>query len=446
MLSRQRSLVAACFFFVLSASGYKFLVRSFLPIFGKTAAKQMHAGKGLFHDLLVVEFASVLAGPSVGQFFAEMGAEVLKIESPKSGGDVTRHWKLPSENPQDTVSAYFASANWGKKSVCLDLAAKEGQELVYKIISKADIVLASFKPGDAEKLKMEYASFSKINPKLLYGHITGYGSEVPRAGYDAVLQAEAGFMYLNGEKGGPPVKMPVALIDLMAAHQLKEGLLAGLYRREKTGLGQYLEVSLLKSAVASLANQATNYLVAGVAPQRMGSEHPNIVPYGTIFRTADDKELVLAVGDDRQFRALCQILGASALAEEARYSTNRQRVLHREALLEKLQALIAGFPQQMLLLEFTRRHVPAGAVHNVPEALAQPLGQSQLLRNEEEKPGGIRQIAFSGPFSETLTISSPPHLGQHTWQVLRETAGLSDVELQELAKKGLIFPASLENK
>ncbi|WP_181306785.1 CaiB/BaiF CoA-transferase family protein [Rufibacter sp. XAAS-G3-1] len=400
----------------------------------------MDAGKGLFHDLLVVEFASVLAGPSVGQFFAEMGAEVLKIESPKTQGDVTRRWKLPPENPADTVSAYFASANWGKKSVCLDLADKRVQTLVYGIIEKADIVLASFKPGDAEKLKMDYATLARINPRLLYGHITGYGSDVARAGYDAVLQAEAGFMFLNGEKDGPPVKMPVALIDLLAAHQLKEGLLAGLYRREKKGQGQYLAVSLLKSAIASLANQATNYLVAGVAPERMGSEHPNIVPYGTIFRTADGKEIVLAVGDDRQFQALCRILGEPGLAEDTAYKTNGQRVLHRESLNQRLQALVAGFPQNELLQALMKHHVPAGAVHNVPQALAQPLVQPQLLRNEDAKPLGVRQIAFSGPFSETLDIPSPPLLGQHTWQVLREKAGLTTVELQELAQKGLIFP------
>ncbi|KAA3437494.1 CaiB/BaiF CoA transferase family protein [Rufibacter hautae] len=405
----------------------------------------MDSEKGLFHDLMVVEFASVLAGPSVGQFFAELGAEVIKVESPKTHGDVTRRWKLTSENPSASVSAYFASANWGKKSVALDLSSEEGKQLAYKIIAKADVVLVSFKPGDAEKLQMDYDTLSQLNPRLLYGHITGYGSEVPRAGYDAVLQAEAGFMFLNGEPDGPPVKMPVALIDLLAAHQLKEGLLAGLYRREKTGLGQYIEVSLLASAVASLANQATNYLVTGVAPQRMGSEHPNIVPYGTIYRTSDGKEVVLAIGDDRQFQVLCQILSEPELAQDARFRTNRQRVSNRDALHPKLQELVSRLPQKELLKALVAQHVPAGAVHSVPEALAQPLVQNQLLANGEGKPQGVRQVAFSGPASRHFSISEPPELGQHTWQVLEEKTGVSSAEMQELAQKDLIFPVKSGN-
>ncbi|ALI97909.1 CaiB/BaiF CoA transferase family protein [Rufibacter tibetensis] len=403
----------------------------------------MEENKGLFHNLLVVEFASVLAGPSVGQFFSEMGAEVLKIESLKTQGDVTRRWKLPSEANETTVSAYFASANWGKKSVCLDLASESVKEVVYALVKKADIVLSSFKPGDAEKLRMDYATLSALNPRLLYGQITGYGSQVPRAGYDAVLQAEAGFMFLNGEKGGVPVKMPVALIDLMAAHQLKEGLLASLYRREKTGRGQYVEVSLLNAAISSLANQATNYLVAGVAPERMGSEHPNIVPYGTIFRTLDEKDIVLAVGDDRQFQSLCQALGDEALGVEPIYKTNNQRVLHRETLLPKLRELVARHEQENLLQALIQNYVPAGAVHSVPEALAQPLVQPQLIFDESLTPKGVRQIAFSS-HEARLMPSSPPQLGQHTWQVLRDTGKVSEQKLKELAKKGLIFPAESE--
>ncbi|RNI29325.1 CaiB/BaiF CoA transferase family protein [Rufibacter latericius] len=401
----------------------------------------MDENTGLFHGLTVVEFASVLAGPSVGQFFAEMGAEVLKIENLKTHGDVTRRWKLSSEDSATSVSAYFASANWGKKSVCLDLSASEVREVVRRILAKADIVLASFKPGDAEKLQMDYASVFQINPKIMYGHITGYGSQVPRAGYDAVLQAEAGFMYLNGERGGPPLKMPVALIDLLAAHQLKEGLLAGLYKRERTGQGCYVEVSLLKAAIASLANQATNYLVAGKAPERMGSEHPNIVPYGTIFQTADGKELVLAVGDDRQFQSLCQVLGKPQLADEPAYKTNNQRVQNRDSLNLQLRESVAFFPQEELLAALVERNVPAGAVHTIPEALIQPLAQPQLLLNAEGKPKGVRQVAFTGQDSLPLSLSEPPALGQDTWQVLQERARLTPQELQKLAQNQLIFPS-----
>ncbi|GGK77123.1 CaiB/BaiF CoA transferase family protein [Rufibacter glacialis] len=394
--------------------------------------------KGLFHDLLVVEFASVLAGPSVGQFFAEMGAEVYKIENLKTRGDVTRRWKLPTEPVDSSLSAYFASANWGKKSVAVDLSVEEVKDLVYALVKKADIVLSSFKPGDAEKLGMDYSTLSGLNPGLLYGQVTGYGRQVPRAGYDAVLQAEAGFMFLNGEKGGPPVKMPVALIDLMAAHQLKEGLLAALYRRLKTGLGQYVEVSLLHAAISSLANQATNYLVAGQAPVRMGSEHPNIVPYGTIFRTLDEKEIVLAVGDDRQFQALCRVLGAEELGSVALFKTNKDRVMHRQDLLPRLQQLVARHHQQELLQALIQNHVPAGAVHSIPEALAQPLVQPQLIQAEGQGPQGVRQVAFSAPEGH-LPLSPPPQLGQHTWQVLRQQAEISEEDLRELVRKGCIL-------
>ncbi|MFB9862368.1 CaiB/BaiF CoA transferase family protein [Rufibacter immobilis] len=399
----------------------------------------MNTNQGLFHDVLVVELASVLAGPSVGQFFAEMGATVLKVENIKTRGDVTRSWKVSSEPVEGTVSAYFSAANWGKKSLCVDLSVPRVQEMVHQIIGQADVVLVSFKLGDAEKLRMDYKTLAQLNPRLLYGHITGYGSDEPRAGYDAVLQAEAGFMYLNGEKDGGPLKMPVALIDLMAAHQLKEGLLAALYSREKTGKGQYLEVSLLRAAVASLANQATNYLVAGSAPVRMGSEHPNIVPYGTVFKTADQKELVLAIGDDRQFQALCGLLGKPELAQEPAYKTNNQRVKHREELNKELTGLIARHERETLLQALIDHHVPAGAVNTVPEALAQPLAQPQLFSLEAVAGAGVRQVAFDGPAVPALALAPPPVLGQHTHEILQRMAGVTEQELEEMIQAGLIL-------
>ncbi|MFC6999082.1 CaiB/BaiF CoA transferase family protein [Rufibacter roseus] len=398
------------------------------------------SGKGSFQDLLVVELASVLAGPSVGQFFAEMGATVIKVENLRTSGDVTRSWKLSTEPPEAQVSAYFASANWGKQSVCVDLTSQEVREALYSIIKKADVVLVSFKPGDAEKLQMDYERLSTMNSSLIYGHVTGYGKDVPRAGYDAVLQAEAGFMYLNGEPDGPPVKMPVALIDLLAAHQLKEGMLAALYLRERTGKGQYVEVSLLRTAIASLANQATNFLVAGKAPERMGSEHPNIVPYGTVFKTADHKELVLAIGDDRQFKTLCQVLGAPELADRPEFRSNKDRVRHRSELKPLLKELIAGQERESLLQTLIDNHVPAGAVHTIPEALRQPLAQPQILSSQGML--GVRQIAFQVAGGPELTIDRPPLLGQHTWHVLTAVAGLKEEQLHELAQNQLIYPYS----
>ncbi|MCA6404114.1 MAG: CoA transferase, partial [Cytophagales bacterium] len=264
----------------------------------------------MFHNLKVLELASVLAGPSVGQFFAELGAAVIKVENLKTGGDVTRSWKGMGEQT-DERSAYFCSCNWGKKSIAVDLSTVEGKQIVKELAKRSDIIIASYKPGDAEKLGVSYQQLSMNNDQLIYGQITGYGSDDDRVGYDAVIQAESGFMDLNGEKDGQPTKMPVALIDVLAAHQLKEGLLLALLKKERSGVGSLVEVSLIQSALSSLANQATNWLVAKKLPTRQGSSHPNIAPYGDSFLTKDGKRVLLAIGNDRQFKDLIAVLGIS---------------------------------------------------------------------------------------------------------------------------------------
>ncbi|HEY4651820.1 MAG TPA: CaiB/BaiF CoA-transferase family protein, partial [Pontibacter sp.] len=330
-------------------------------------------------DMLVLELASVLAGPGVGQFFAELGARVIKIENAATQGDVTRRWKLKSEPADTDTPAYFCAANWGKESLPLNLAEEADLQHLYRLVEQADVVIASYKPGDAEKLQVDYKTLRQINPKLLYGHLTGYGATDSRAGYDAVVQAETGFMYLNGHPEGEPTKMPVALIDILAAHQLKEGLLVALLQRERTGQGQYVEVSLVQAAVAALANQATNWLVAGHSPQRMGSDHPSIVPYGSMYTTVDGKYIVLAVGDDRQFERLCQVLGSPELARDERFQTNYSRVQHRQELNIILRNLIATHHKQELLEVLHRLHVPAGAVNSVPEVFQMPQAREMLL-------------------------------------------------------------------
>jgi crotonobetainyl-CoA:carnitine CoA-transferase CaiB-like acyl-CoA transferase len=366
-----------------------------------------------FAHLRILELAAVLAGPQVGQFFAELGAEVLKIEPP--AGDVTRTWKTPAEAADTDVSAYFAASNWGKKFRVLDLATPAGRAGLHRLAATADIVLASYKPGDAEKLEADYATLAKENPRLIYGQLTGYGPTVSRAGYDAVLQAEAGFMHLNAAGPGQPAqKMPVALMDLLAAHQLKEGLLTALYQREKTGRGTLVQVSLLESALAALANQASSYLVTGHDPQPLGSGHPSIVPYGTVYQAADGQRLVLAVGSDAQFSQLCFALARSAWALEARFQTNPARVAHRAELEEMLTQRIAQVSGIELLAELERRAVPAGAVRTVGEALRQPNAQAQLLPPAADFPhAGLRTVAFHSPAWESVpTLPAPPALGQ----------------------------------
>ena len=374
-----------------------------------------------FAHLRVIELASVLAGPQVGQFFAELGAEVLKIESP--AGDVTRTWKTAAETSvasttgATTVSAYFAASNWGKQSLVLDLTTPAGQATLHRLAATADIILASYKPGDAEKLRADYATLSAHNPRLLYGHLTGYGPANARAGYDAVLQAEAGFMFLNAAgPGQPPQKMPVAMVDLLAAHQLKEGLLTALFQREKTGRGALVQVSLLDSALSALANQAATYLVTGHDPQPLGSGHPSIVPYGTVYRAANDRQLVLAVGSDGQFRHLCAALGQPAWATDARFTTNAARVAHRAELEALLTARIAAVDGDALLTELEVRAVPAGAVRSVGETLALPSAQAMLLPAADgHGTAGLRTVAFRSPqWAVAAGLSPPPKMGAAT--------------------------------
>lgn len=341
-----------------------------------------------FEGLKILELASVLAGPSVAMFFAELGASVLKIESPPYG-DVTRSWKLKTESAETLAPAYFCSVNWGKEFRMLDLRESINRKIIYDLLPETDIVIVSYKPGDALKLGMDYEKIQSFNPAIIYGEISGYGLDSERVGYDAIVQAEAGFTFMNGEPDGNPVKMPVALVDVLAAHQLKEGLLTALYMREKTGLGDYIQVSLIESAVASLANQAGNYLMTGHVPQRMGSAHPNIAPYGTLFQTKEGKNIVLAVGTDRQFATLLQVLG---MEEDERFITNLQRVHHRRELEALLQEKIGSWERNFLLEALSTRHVPAGAVNDLEEVFQIPQARSLVVSGEGRS--SVRTVAF----------------------------------------------------
>jgi crotonobetainyl-CoA:carnitine CoA-transferase CaiB-like acyl-CoA transferase len=378
----------------------------------------------MFQNLKVLELASVLAGPSVGQFFAELGSEVIKVENLKTGGDVTRSWKGAGEQTDDR-SAYFCSCNWGKKSVAVDLTTDEGKQIVKKLAKRSDIIIASYKPGDAEKLGVSYQQLSMDNDQLIYGQITGYGSDDDRVGYDAVIQAESGFMDLNGEKDGLPTKMPVALIDVLAAHQLKEGLLLALLKKERSGVGSLVEVSLIQSALSSLANQATNWLVAKKLPTRQGSAHPNIAPYGDSFLTRDGKRILLAVGNDRQFKDLVTTLGIGDhvldlgdWALEVKYLSNQQRVENRLALNEILEKAIVQLESKELMSKIYDLKIPAGLIEDVAEAFSTQEANEILIRSTELT--GVKN--FVGRVSNiklpTSVLSPPPHFGEHTEDIL----------------------------
>ena len=346
-----------------------------------------------FEGLRVVECAGVLAGPAVGMYFAELGAEVVKIEPP--AGDVTRSWLLPGE----TVSSYYSCVNWGKKVVTMDLA-RENEPLL-AMLAEADVFLANFKPGSAEKLGLDYPTLSKQFPRLIYGSVTGYGPSSRRAGYDAVVQAESGLMFLNAEPGGRPMKAPIAIVDVLAAHQLKAGLTAALYVREKTGRGAWVQTSLIEAGVSALINQGAAWLFSGRAPRPTGSEHPAIAPYGGVYECVDGP-MILAVGNDAQFRELCRIVGL----DPSLFPTNARRVENRPELDALLRPLVEARRREALLAELHAAGVPAGAVFRVEEATKIPEVAHLLF----DPQSGLRSVAFrfgDEPFRRPLT---PPAL------------------------------------
>lgn len=385
--------------------------------------------------VLVVELASVLAGPSVGQWLAELGARVIKVENPVTAGDVTRSWKLGTESQSEQTGAYFSAVNWGKESLGINLK-KEGADLVITtILSQADIVLASFLPGQAESMGIEFEAIRKVNPAVIWADINGYGSDNDRPAYDAIIQAESGFTYMNG-LGKNIAKMPVALMDVLAAHHLKEAILLAMIEKQSSGIGKRVQVSLIQSAISSLVNQATNWLVAGHLPQAVGSEHPNIVPYGTIFKTKDEKQVVLAVGNDGQFSRLCKILQEPV---PTNFATNPLRVTNRDAVNHWLQANIRQFSQDEFLAQMEANHIPAGAVRNMQEVFDSPHATQVLLHGENKS--GVRQMISDG-INSRQDLTSPPGFHQQGVSLLEEFGFTTD-QIHRLVHQGII-PSSYE--
>ena len=329
----------------------------------------------MFKNLKVVELAGVLAGPLTGTFFAELGAKVIKIENKLTDGDVTRTWKLPTESKERPVSAYYSAANFSKESLLLNITDSLDYELLINHIKDADIVITNYKPGTARKLKLGYNDLKPYNPSLIYAELTGFGDHDSRPAFDVVLQAETGFMFMNGEPNRNPVKMPVALIDLLAAHHLKEAILCAIINKLHTGKGKHIKISLYESALASLANQATNWLMEAHIPQPMGTQHPNIAPYGDMYKTKDGKLLVLAVGADTQFKKLCILLGI----EFNEFETNTLRVAKREALNRKISDCIVQKTARYWVSSLEQRNIPYGIVKNMQEVFKDKKAKKMLL-------------------------------------------------------------------
>ncbi|MEP6734519.1 MAG: CaiB/BaiF CoA-transferase family protein [Chryseolinea sp.] len=389
----------------------------------------------MFNELKVLELASVLAGPAVGQFFAELGASVIKVENLKTNGDVTRTWKTFGEDTDDR-SAYFSAVNWGKRSISINLDHREGLSIVHELVRQSDIVVASYKPGDAKRLGVDYESVSKIYPKIIYGEISGYGSDDQRVGYDAVIQAESGFMFMNGEPGQASLKMPVALIDILAAHQLKEGILLAMLRQTKTGEGAHVRVSLLQAAISSLANQATNWLVGRRIPQKQGSTHPNISPYGDVFLSATGSEILLAIGTDNQFQILCEAIDVQQLRDDPKFATNTLRVQYRRELHEILQTAISKFSTDLLMTKLSLSKIPAGVIRSVNQVFELPAAKEIMLHSSDRE--GVKTFICS-PFSENSShFLPPPHIGEHTIEILSNDLKFDNNVIQQLFSSNII--------
>jgi crotonobetainyl-CoA:carnitine CoA-transferase CaiB-like acyl-CoA transferase len=345
-------------------------------------------------DLKVIDLSTVLAGPSVGTFFAELGARVIKIEHPQHG-DVTNTWRLKQESDLTRQSAYYSSVNHQKELVKLNLGLDADYRMFLNELKNADILLMNFKKGDDQKLKVTPADLWKINPSLLIGKITGFGSDNDRIAYDLILQAETGFMSMNGTAESGPVKMPVALIDVLAAHQLKEGLLLALLQRQPDK-GQIVTVSLYDAAICSLANQASNYLMAQQVARRIGSLHPNIAPYGEIFETQDGQLITFAIGSDQHFDKLVSYLGLNELANDPRFSSNMERVKNREVLFDHMACVISMKTGDQIMAALLDLNVPIAKIKTLDEVFADP--KALALVKEEQINGQntqrVSQIAF----------------------------------------------------
>jgi crotonobetainyl-CoA:carnitine CoA-transferase CaiB-like acyl-CoA transferase len=332
----------------------------------------------MLKDILVIETAGVLAGPAVGMFFAELGATVIKLENQRAGGDVTRKWKLPSEDPSSPVSAYFSSVNWGKEHRMVDLSTANDREAFDALIAKADVLITNHLAADAEKLGLQRDRLRILNPRLIHGHIKGFADQPDRPAFDVVLQAETGYISMTGTDDDHLAKLPIALIDVLAAHQLKEGVLLALLQRSTIGRGAFVEVSLEDAALTGLINQASNWLMAGAVAKPIGTLHPNIAPYGEVFTCADGGRIILAVGSDAQFRALSTALGVPLLADMAAFATNAMRVRNRHELAQTLAMPIANLDRTELLDRLVQSEVPAGAVNRIDEALSSSAAKAMV--------------------------------------------------------------------
>ncbi|MBB1626263.1 CaiB/BaiF CoA-transferase family protein [Achromobacter sp. UMC71] len=385
----------------------------------------------------VLDLSRILAGPWCTQNLADLGADVIKIERPRVGDD-TRAWGPPflkdGQGADTNESAYYLSANRNKRSVEADMATAEGAALIRELAAVSDILVENFKVGGLAKYGLDYASLQAINPRLIYCSVTGFGQDGPfarRPGYDFMIQGMGGLMSITGERddlpGGGPQKAGVAVTDIVTGMYATVAILAALQERHRSGLGQHLDIALLDSHVALLANQNSNYFNSGVAPTRAGNAHQNVVPY-QVF-AASDGHLIVATGNESQYRAYCTAIGAAELGEDPRFVTNRLRVTNRDTLVALLAGIMRQGKRDDWIAKLEAVGVPCGPINDIAQAFAHPQVQARQLRRDLPHPaGGVAPVTASPlRFSATPVVyrRAPPLLGQHTEEVLREVLGKS---------------------
>ncbi len=410
------------------------------------------APQGALAGFTVLDLTRVLAGPWCTQTLADLGADVVKIEKPVTGDD-TRHWGPPFLKEDDGAdsdqAAYFACCNRNKRSVTLDISSEEGRSIARQLAAKSDILVENFKVGGLKAYGLDYESLSAVNPRLIYCSITGFGQTGPyahRAGYDLMVQAMSGLMSVtgmpDGEPGGGPLRTGVAITDIYAGLYATVGILAAVQARHASGKGQHIDISLLDVGMAVLANQGVGYLNSGIVPRRQGNSHPSLAPYQD-FPTADGT-MLLAIGNDGQFRRFCQATGHPELAQEARFSTNTQRVAHREALEERLSQITRRHRTSEWVDLLEHCAVPCGPINDIAQAFADEQVRARGIAVEMQRDAGDR-IGSIATVATPLRLSdnpgslrhAPPALGQHSNEVLKEL-GLDDARLAALRARGVV--------
>jgi crotonobetainyl-CoA:carnitine CoA-transferase CaiB-like acyl-CoA transferase len=405
---------------------------------------------GPLHGMRVLDLSRILAGPWCTQVLADLGAEVIKIEKPGTGDD-TRHWGPPwlrdGAGRETRESAYYLSTNRGKQSVSLDISKPEGRAIVARLAAQSDVLIENFKTGDLARKGLGYEQIRAINPRIIYVSITGFGQTGPRAqqaGYDYLVQGMGGLMSItgipDGEPGAGPLRVGVAVGDLSTGLYAAIGILAALHHRNVTGEGQYIDLALLDTVVGMMANQGQNYFVGGQTPGRTGAEHPNLAPYRT-FATSDG-HAIIAVGNDGQFRKLCNVLGLDALADDARFTTNADRVRNRRVLAELIEAETSKWPMTQLVVALSAVDVPSGPINSLDQVFDDPQVKHRELRVTLPHPLGGDVAGIRNPLRFSATPASyeraPPLLGQHTDEVLSRVGGLTPEEIARLREDKVV--------